>query len=234
MVTDVAQQTNEGRGTMNWDHIEAKCKKLAATFAILTMCAAVTPAFAMKTDLGPTTKEPLFDQAIRGQCVPSAAKDILRSYGLKIANAPTVEEARALILSQTGLARKALSTASWLLPFSSSVREARDKIGNLENRVYAANTQTEVARDFSEFLAVPTDSEDAKVVDQNETPDSSLMNEEESSLMVLAQEDLNQPAVDVSAGGGGGCHYTTGEVIIIILGFLLFIIPGIIFLVIFC
>jgi len=211
---------------MNWDHIEGKCKKLAAAFAILTMSAVVTPAFAMKTDLGPTTKEPLFDQAIRGRCVPSAAKDVLRSYRLKIANAPTVEEAREIILSQTGLARKALSTASWLLPFSSSVREARDKIGNLENRVYAANTQTEVARDFSEFLAVPTDSEDAKVVDQNETPDS--------SLMVLAAEDLNQPAVSVSAGHSGGCDYTTGEVIIIILGFLLFIIPGIIFLVIFC
>jgi hypothetical protein len=226
MVTDVARQANEGRRTMNWDHIEGKCKKLAAAFAILTISAAVTPAFAMKTDLGPTTKEPLFDQAIRGRCVPSAAKDVLRSYRLKIANAPTVEEARALILSQTGLARKALSTASWLLPFSSSVREAREKIGNLENRVYAANTQSEVAGDFSEFLAVPTDSEDAKVVDQNETPDS--------SLMVLAAEDLNQPAVSVSAGHSGGCDYTTGEVIIIILGFLLFIIPGIIFLVIFC
>jgi hypothetical protein len=222
---DPAQQTNEGRRTMNWDQIEGKCKEVVAAFAVFTMCAAATPAFAMKTDLGPTTEQPLLDQAIGGRCVPSAAKDILRSYMMKIANAPTVEEARELVLSQTGLARKALSTASWILPFSSSVGEARDKIGNLEKRVYAANTQTEVARDFSEFLAVPTDPGNSKIVDQNET---------DSSLMVLAENDLNTPAVSVDSGGGHGCNYTTGEIIIIILGFLLFIIPGIIFLIIFC
>lgn len=222
---DAAKRTKEGGRTMNWDQIEGKWKELVAAFAVFTMSAAVTPAFAMKTDLGPTTEQPLLDQAIGGRCVPSAAKDILRSYTMKIANAPTVEEARELVLSQTGLARKALSTASWIMPFSSSVREARDKIGNLEKRVYAANTQTEVARDFSEFLAVPTDPGNSKIVAQNET---------DSSLMVLAENDLNTPAVSVDSGGGHHCNYTTGEIIIIILGFLLFIIPGIIFLIVFC
>ena len=40
--------------------------------------------------------------------------------------------------------------------------------------------------------------------------------------------------VDVRVGGGGGCHYTSAEVIAIILGFFLFIIPGIILLIVFC
>ena len=210
---------------MNWDQIEGKWKELVAALAAFTMSVAVTPAFAMKTDLGSTTEQPLLDQAIGDRCVPSAAEDRLRSYRLKIANASTVEEARELILSQTSLARRALSTASWILPFSSSVREARDKIGNLEKRVYAANTQTEVARDFSEFLAVPTDPGNSKIVDQNETG---------SSLMVLAENDLDRSAVRVSTGDGHRCNYTTGEVIIIVIGFVLGIIPGIIFLFVFC
>ena len=210
---------------MNWDQIEGKWKELVAASAVFAMSAALTPAFAMKTDLNPTTEQPLLDQAIGDRCVPSAAEDRLRSYRLKIANASTVEEARELILSQTSLARRALSTASWILPFSSSVREARDKIGNLEKRVYAANTQTEVARDFSEFLAVPTDPGNSKIVDQNETG---------SSLMVLAENDLDRSAVRVSTGDGHRCNYTTGEVIIIVIGFVLGIIPGIIFLFVFC
>ena len=40
--------------------------------------------------------------------------------------------------------------------------------------------------------------------------------------------------VDVQVGKGGGCSYTTTEIIAIILGFLLFIIPGIILLIVFC
>ncbi len=66
-------------------------------------------------------------------------------------------EARELILSQTRLAARALSTASWVMPFSPAVREARDKIERFEKRVYAANTQADVARDFSEFLGVPAE-----------------------------------------------------------------------------
>lgn len=71
---------------------------------------------------------------------------------------------------------------------STSIREACEKIQNLERRVYAANTQVDLANEFSDLLAVPA------------SPDSS----------------------------------TIGEIIIIVLSFLLFIIPGIIFLIIFC
>lgn len=39
---------------------------------------------------------------------------------------------------------------------------------------------------------------------------------------------------DVNVGGSGGCHYDATEVIAIIFGFILFIIPGIILLIVFC
>ena len=48
-------------------------------------------------------------------------------------------------------------------------------------------------------------------------------------------EGLVRVAGDVDVRvGDGGCHYTTTEVIAIILGFFLFIIPGIILLIVFC
>jgi len=218
------------RGTLTIHQLSAKPRlvllgrlAVAAAIAVMTPVAVVGPAAAMKTDLVSTTEQPLLDQAIGGRCVPSAAKDILRSYGLRIAAAPTVEEARELILSQTRLAATALSTASWVVPFSPSVQEARDKIERFERRVYAANTQTEVARDFSEFLGVPAEPDSSRVVAGSG-----------DSPILLAETDLNQSAVSVHGGGGGGCDYTTGEIIIIVLGFLLLIIPGIIFLIIFC
>lgn len=209
---------------MHDDQRGGKWKKLVAALGVVTMFGGVMPAFAVKTDLAAIAAPPLVEQAIGGRCVPEAAKDILRSHAKKIATASSVEEARELILSQTGLARKALSTASWILPFNSSVREAREKIGNLESRVYAASTQKDVARDFSEFVGLPADSNSA-IVDQDEA---------DSSPMMLAEADLNRSAVRVDTGDGHGCNYSTGEVIIIVLGFILFIIPGIIFLVIFC
>lgn len=46
-------------------------------------------------------------------------------------------------------------------------------------------------------------------------------------------EGLVRVAGDVHVSGGG-CHYTSTEVIAIILGFFLFIIPGIILLIVFC
>lgn len=52
--------------------------------------------------------------------------------------------------------------------------------------------------------------------------------------MQVAEIDLNKTAVSVDGGSSGGCSYTNGEILIIVIGFLLCIIPGIIFLVIFC
>jgi hypothetical protein len=113
-----------------------------------------------------------------------------------------------------------VSTAAWLLPLSASIRDAGEKIDSLERRVYAANSQVAVANELSDLLSAPTDPDRSTVVGATD-----------DALIVLAQADLNKPAVNI--GGSRGCHYTTGE-IIIVLGFLLCIIPGIIFLVIFC
>jgi hypothetical protein len=196
---------------------------VAAAIVVMGPVAVVAPAFATKTDLVSPAEQPLLDEAIGGRCVPSAAKDVLRSYRTKVATAATVEEARELILSQTRLAATALSTASWVMPFSPAVGEARDKIERFERRIYAANTPSEVARDFSEFLGVPAEPDSARIgAGSGDAP------------VLLAGADLNKNAVSVHGGGGGGCDYTTGEVVIIVLGFILFIIPGIIFLIIFC
>jgi len=184
----------------------------ATTFAV------VPPAFAAPTNPVAPAERGLLDEAIGGRCVPDAAKEIVRSYRERILNAPTVDEARSLVLSQTRLVHAALNTASWALPFSDSVREAREKIETLEGRVYAANSQAEVADDFSDLLA-PNGDEGAL--------------SGATSHMVLAGVDVDKSAVRTGSGGGG-CDYTTGEIIIIVLGFLLFIIPGIIFLIIFC
>jgi len=191
--------------------------------ALLTLNFAVAPAFAMPTALAPSEQR-IFEEAITGKCVPPAAKDVMRSYGAQIANAPTLDAARELILGQTRLAQKALAAASWALPFSDSVREAREKITALEHRVYAANTQSEVASDFLDFLQVPEDSESYQPLGHPEG---------DGSPMLVAQTNLDQPVVHVGPSGAG-CNYSTAEIIIIILGFIFFIIPGIIFLIIFC
>jgi hypothetical protein len=188
-----------------------------AVACVITVLDAASVFAAPTTPVAPAEHR-LLDQAIGGRCVPDAAKEVLRSYRGRILAASTVDEARALVLSQTRLAHAALNTASWVLPFSDSVREAKEKIETLERRVYAANTQTEVADDFSDLLAPA--GRDGVVAGA-------------TSRMVLAEVDLNQSAVRTGKGGGG-CDYTTGEIVIIVLGFLLFIIPGIIFLIIFC
>ena len=190
----------------------------ALALVSVTTFAVVTPAFAAPTNPVAPAERGLLDAAIGGRCVPDAAKEIVRSYRERILDAPTVDDARSLVLAQTRLAHAALKTASWMLPFSDSVREAREKIENLEARVYAANSQAEVADDFSDLLA-PEDRVGAVAG--------------AASSMVLAEVELDKPMVR-TGNGGGGCVYTSGEVVIIIIGFILFIIPGIIFLIIFC
>jgi hypothetical protein len=193
---------------------------LSATFALACVVAVsvASSAFAAVTDPVAPPERRLLDEAIGGRCVPDAAKEVLRSYRERILNASTVDDARSLVLSQTRLAHAALDTASWVLPFSDSVRQAREKIESLEGRVYAANSPTEVAADFSEFLA-PNDNDGALAG--------------ATANMVLADVNLDKTVVRTGSGGGG-CDYTTGEVVIIVLGFIFFIIPGIIFLIIFC
>jgi hypothetical protein len=185
----------------------------------LLLCS-LSPAATYGTNAGAASGRRFIDEAIAGRCVPAAAKDVLRSWVHEIRSEPTVEDARARLLTQTELARRALTTAAWILPSSESIREAHNEIATLERSVYAANTQGEVADDVLRMLA---DDAEASPGDGNA----------ESPLLVVAASDLDQSAVRFG-GDGGGCDYSVGEIIIIVLGFLLFIIPGIIFLVIFC
>jgi hypothetical protein len=63
-----------------------------------------------------------------------------------------------------------------------------------------------------------------------------VANAPDAAAAAVEFEDLVRVAggVDVKVGKGGGCSYDTTEIIAIILGFLFFIIPGIILLIVFC
>lgn len=208
------------RGTRLGTHVLA----LIAFGVLVTLASQVN---ASTPSLHGTTEQRLLDDAIGGKCVPAAAHDVLRAFKVSILNAPTTEDARELVLSQTRLAKRALSAASFLLPFSATVGDAEDKIGELEARLYAANTQTEVASDFAEFLDAPAAKRSIDAADAEDT---------HVTPMLLAGVGLDETAVTVNDADGDteGCEYTTGEIIVIVIGFLLFIIPGIIFLIILC
>lgn len=171
--------------------------------------------------------ESLFNEAIRERCVPPGARSLLETYTRQIGAAPTVGEARRMVLSQTSLARRALAAASWLVPAGGAIDEARAKLDDLERRVYAANTPSEVASDFLAFLTPHERTSESASVGQPSRSDVGQM-------MLAGGSELDKPAVSVKGSGSKGCDYTRGEIIIIVLGFLLFIIPGIIFLIIFC
>ena len=72
-------------------------------------------------------------------CACAADRSELVAYRDRIATAPTADEARDLALSQTRLARAALSRAKWVMPFNSAIGEAREKIEGFEARVRGAN-----------------------------------------------------------------------------------------------
>ena len=190
---------------------------LATVAALALALTAATSSLASTPHLAPGPEQELFEAAITSRCVPPAAHDVLRSYSQSIDTAPSVDAARALVLEQTALARRALRTASWLLPFSDTIADLQRDLDTLEHRVFAAATQTEVASDFLDALAVPAEQSGY------ETSEEPVM---------LASTALVQSAVTI--GDGGGCNYTVVEILIIIIGFLLFIIPGIIFLILLC
>ena len=152
---------------------------------------------------------------------PEGSDALLRGYGLdgggcnceearaelarvrdSIAAAATLDDARALALEQTGMARKALSRAKWVVPFNGAIGEASGKLDAYEVRVQSAESPEEVAAAFGSLVRLAS-ADDLKVVDAH-------MFEKE------------------------GCSYSTGEIIITIIGFILGIIPGFIFLAVFC
>jgi len=137
-----------------------------------------------------------------GGCACAKERAAIAGYRDRILAAPTPEAARDLALSQTRLARKALSRARWVLPFSGTIGETRHKLEAYEARVLDAKSQAEVAAEFGR--------------------------------LVRLAEAKPGTVVDALEIGGTTCSYTTTEIVIIIIGFLLAIIPGIIFLFLLC
>jgi hypothetical protein len=127
----------------------------------------------------------------------------------RIARAATVEEARDLALTPVRAARRALQVAGLVAPQSEKISEARAKFDGFEARVEEEKTPSAVANEFGRLLNIDTGS---------------------GEYMQLA--DLNVGHANVR--GPGGCSYSTGEIVAIVFGFILFVIPGIILLIVLC
>ena len=126
-----------------------------------------------------------------------------------IAEAATVEEARDLALTPARAARRALQLAGMVAPSSEKLSEARARLEGFEARVQESETPAAVADEFGRLL-------DLQMRDGN--------------LVQIADLQVEDADVD----GPGGCHYSTGEIVAIVIGFILFIIPGIILLFVLC
>ncbi len=87
-----------------------------------------------------------------GGCACTKERAAVSEYRNRILAAPTPEAARELALSQTRLAHKALSRARWIVPFSGSIGKANRKLEDYEVRVRAAQSQQDVAREFSHLV----------------------------------------------------------------------------------
>lgn len=127
----------------------------------------------------------------------------------RIADAPNVEEARDLAVAPARAARYALQVAGLVAPSGGKISQARERLEGYEDRVEASETPAAVAGEFGRLLDLDMRS---------------------GELMQVA--DLNVKNANVR--GPGGCHYTTGEIVAVVFGFILFIIPGIILLVVLC
>jgi len=103
------------------------------------------------------------DVATGGCACAGHEKDVL-AFRDRLAAAPTPEAARALALSQTRLAHRALSRAKWMLPLSGTVRDANRKLEAYEARIGESRTQEEVAAQFGK-LARMASAGDPKIID---------------------------------------------------------------------
>lgn len=127
----------------------------------------------------------------------------------RIADAATVEEARELAVTPVRAARRALEVAALVVPSSEKMDAVSAELEGFEERVGQQETPAAVAGEFGRLLNV---------------------NMESGELVQVA--DLEAGHVNVR--GPGGCHYSTGEIVAIVFGFILFIIPGIVLLIVLC
>lgn len=143
----------------------------------------------------------------------------LTDYSSRIGQAESVEEARRLAARPTQMARRALGVATWVAPGADSLNSAHARLEQFEGRLAMASTPSDVAGEFDQLIGAA-----------DLTHGSSADGSAEDEPMMLA--DLNIENAEVH--GPAGCHYSTGEVVAVVIGFLLFIIPGIILLVVLC
>lgn len=126
----------------------------------------------------------------------------------RIASARTADEARGIALAETAVAGAALDLAALLAPEDEAVLDARARLAAFEASLGEAETAAEVSARFGEMARF-------------------------ASAAPAFYGDLTVDQTEVRIGDNV-CHYSTGELIVIIVGFILAIIPGIIFLFLLC
>lgn len=154
----------------------------------------------------PPTARELAERTYTCKPVHAAALEQRRE---QIAHAATVEEARELAIAPVRAARGALAVAHVIAFWSDGLEAASARLKAFEERVRSSATQAEVAREFAHLVTADT------------APDGPIQ---------LADLDIK----NVEMNGPGNCHYNTGEIIAVVIGFLLFIIPGLILLIVLC
>jgi hypothetical protein len=128
----------------------------------------------------------------------------------EIADAPTVADARKLAVDPVRVARRALAVASFVAPGSDALADAHARLESFEGQVDQSASPAEVASRFAELV----------------DPNAASVGEP------IQLADLQVGNADVQ--GPGKCSYSTCEIIAIVIGFILFIIPGIILLIVLC
>ncbi|HYC01419.1 MAG TPA: hypothetical protein VEC57_19960 [Candidatus Limnocylindrales bacterium] len=139
-------------------------------------------------------------------CAP-AHVELMKERQHRIAEAATVEEARALAIGPARAARTAVAVAGTVVPWSKALADAGQRLEGFEDRIQRSSTQREVAVEFGRLVDVDSRGE----------------------LIQLADLDAGP-----SVRGPGRCYYTTGEIIAIVFGFILFIVPGVVLLFVLC
>ena len=120
------------------------------------------------------------------------------------------EEAREIALGETALAGGALDAALWLAPEDGEVALARERLDAFEASLREAETAAQVAQRFDGIVRFAGAADAAGL---------------------YGDVEVDQMEVKI---GDNICHYSTGELVVIVVGFILAIIPGIIFLFLLC
>ena len=184
----------------------------AATGSGLGLVAAASPDLTMPASQKALPIPTQAELAVRSQACTFQERSALTDYSARIAEADSIEEARALARRPSKLARRALVTASWVAPRADSLSAAKQRLERFEGQLAAAATPRDVAHQFDALTRTP--------------------NSGDEGMSPIQLADLNVDDVQVS--GPGGCHYSTGEIIAVVIGFILFIIPGILLMVVLC